>query len=600
MLYDVPKTAFKVLMEVEKTIPAYQRDFVWESDDVSSFIENLYDAYIDGRDTYFCGSMVLYYNQTTNKYEIVDGQQRISVIFILLAKLINSFPGNTFMNTHKENFIVESKMNGSKRYKFWHRNIEIMNFISEVTSGDIKRDEITDESIAQKSLYDCHEAIDVFVDDRFGINDKKDAEKIDAFIRYITEKCFVVHYLANDMADALLTYSRLNSGGKKLVHTEVLKGLIYAAAEKKHQDWDALDKKWSDFWDKLTTPTKIGSNKADKAKELIKQESFLAYFLLSYYPNEVNKHFGSSDGFPPISKLTEFLQGEAGDKLFKDPMALMNSLNKCVDRVLQIRTGIHSDKDISNYYRDIALLSQTQTQPLIFILGMSNNDIYLKELLGYVFKLTFIFTSSVNGTGSTAGTWRSLAKNMRDLIESNINEQEVVTQMKYHLKEKIQIFYESHFYEHILKKDIFSNTNQLKKVLRVLEIIIRQNVHGSDNRQYADWYGLKKQEADHINPKDLAAKDAENNNMIGNAALLNKTVNGSLKKLPFDSEKKQSAYKRSKYFHARAIVIDSSEGFGWEKNAINQIKTTKYLDDNIIYDRSLEIEEIFRKYLLSD
>jgi len=63
---------------------------------------------------------------------------------------------------------------------------------------------------------------------------------------------------------------------------------------------------------------------------------------------------------------------------------------------------------------------------------------------------------------------------------------------------------------------------------------------------------------------------------------------------------KQNAYKRSKYFHARAIVIDPSEGHGWWKNAINQIKTIKFLDDKIILDRSLEIEEIFRKYLLND
>ena len=43
---------------------------------------------------------------------------------------------------------------------------------------------------------------------------------------------------------------------------------------------------------------------------------------------------------------------------------------------------------------------------------------------------------------------------------------------------------------------------------------------------------------------------------------------------------KQNAYKRSKYFHARAIVIDLSEGHGWEKNAINQIKTTDYVTSN--------------------
>ena len=59
------------IMQVPKSIPAYQRDFVWEQPLIQSYVENLYEAF-ESSESYFTGSMVFYKNRDT--YEIVDGQ----------------------------------------------------------------------------------------------------------------------------------------------------------------------------------------------------------------------------------------------------------------------------------------------------------------------------------------------------------------------------------------------------------------------------------------------------------------------------------------------------------------------------------------------
>ena len=87
MLSQTAKKSFRYLLETTKTMPAYQRGFVWEPDIVQSFVGNICEASEDNNiDSYFCGSMVLFQNQD-NVYEIVDGQQRTTVVHILVSYL---------------------------------------------------------------------------------------------------------------------------------------------------------------------------------------------------------------------------------------------------------------------------------------------------------------------------------------------------------------------------------------------------------------------------------------------------------------------------------------------------------------------------------
>jgi uncharacterized protein with ParB-like and HNH nuclease domain len=58
------------------TVPKYQRAFSWDDENVANFLADVNTAFTDGAPEYFMGSVVL--QGTDQKYEVVDGQQRLT------------------------------------------------------------------------------------------------------------------------------------------------------------------------------------------------------------------------------------------------------------------------------------------------------------------------------------------------------------------------------------------------------------------------------------------------------------------------------------------------------------------------------------------
>ncbi len=84
-----------VIREVFKAwycIPHYQRPYLWSEEQVLQLLEDTMTAYLNQPDTeYFLGSMVLRIQErkdphlTYTEYELLDGQQRLTTLFLLFA-----------------------------------------------------------------------------------------------------------------------------------------------------------------------------------------------------------------------------------------------------------------------------------------------------------------------------------------------------------------------------------------------------------------------------------------------------------------------------------------------------------------------------------
>ena len=75
-----------VLLQVQKVIPVYQREYVWDDSLRDNFIDNILEAFRSETD-YFIGSMV-FQKREGGTYEVVDGQQRLTTIFILVCAMV--------------------------------------------------------------------------------------------------------------------------------------------------------------------------------------------------------------------------------------------------------------------------------------------------------------------------------------------------------------------------------------------------------------------------------------------------------------------------------------------------------------------------------
>lgn len=236
---------------------------------------------------------------------------------------------------------------------------------------------------------------------------------------------------------------------------------------------------------------------------------------------------------------------------------------------------------------------------MIFILGITDSNVLLERLLPYVYKLTFIFTTSVTGTGATSNVWRSLAKTARANRQSKLTDNETADILQQEILKFINQYFESNFRDFINKADAFSSTDKLKKVLRQLEIILRTNA-GADKQNYSDWYGQRKINCDHLEPKELAKNHLENFNMIGNATLLKEPTNKGLRATPFQDKKKQEVLRTSQFYHTRSLVDDGSQEFSSIKEALSILKNVNEINDDTIFQRTAEIMELFKRYLTAE
>ena len=68
--------------DISYQIPIYQRDFEWGDEEIFQLIEDINDIELQEDNNYYLGSLIVY--SKNNVYEIIDGQQRLTTLYLLL------------------------------------------------------------------------------------------------------------------------------------------------------------------------------------------------------------------------------------------------------------------------------------------------------------------------------------------------------------------------------------------------------------------------------------------------------------------------------------------------------------------------------------
>jgi Protein of unknown function DUF262 len=68
-------------------IPPYQRPYSWEKENVQQLLDDIWEAYASNDNEYFIGSIITIERERDRRYEVVDGQQRLTSLNLVLARL---------------------------------------------------------------------------------------------------------------------------------------------------------------------------------------------------------------------------------------------------------------------------------------------------------------------------------------------------------------------------------------------------------------------------------------------------------------------------------------------------------------------------------
>lgn len=100
-IYDKQKSLFD--LGDNYIIPLYQRPYAWEDKEITQLIEDIDD--VEENQKYFIGSLIV--SQEDGYWEVIDGQQRLTTLFLLLNVLgINTAKTLSFACRDKSNYTL--------------------------------------------------------------------------------------------------------------------------------------------------------------------------------------------------------------------------------------------------------------------------------------------------------------------------------------------------------------------------------------------------------------------------------------------------------------------------------------------------------------
>lgn len=254
---NVNKQSVAQLLETGKTtpfvIPEYQRPYAWSDDQVTVLFDDLWEftATLGGSEregTYFLGCIVSYENDNKEQ-EIIDGQQRLTSLFLLLRAIYSHLINSDEQNDKTEHFIKliqptiwrTDKLTGKVDYKSTlltsrvvnNSGNEILRLILETGTTDSKA---TDNYSRNYSLFQK----------MFKDHASKSPLMIYDFIYAVLNQAILLPITADSQDTALIIFNTLNARGLPLSDADIFKAKIYNHLDndgKKEfiEAWKALD-----------------------------------------------------------------------------------------------------------------------------------------------------------------------------------------------------------------------------------------------------------------------------------------------------------------------------------------------------------------------
>lgn len=201
-------------------IPSYQRGYRWGKDEVYRLLD---DIYTNGANNYCLQPVVV--RKNLDRYELIDGQQRLTTMFILLKYI-------------QKEFKPRIKLNYSLSYETRTNSEAFLNSVDK---------ELAETNIDFFHIYNAYQTINGWF-----IDQKDDVIAADKLYEYLVERVKIIWYEVDESEDAIALFTRLNIGKIPLTSAELVKAMFLSRDNNSEMDrekqeeislqWDNIEK----------------------------------------------------------------------------------------------------------------------------------------------------------------------------------------------------------------------------------------------------------------------------------------------------------------------------------------------------------------------
>ncbi len=242
---NAPALNLREFFSESYAVPLYQREYSWSENEIDDLFQDLSDFVESKQSYYFLGQVIVADCETSERFYIVDGQQRTTSVLILLAAISNQMKTISGLKEDKElNFLFNelqlllkyAKKDGlSPRVKVADDGNDMVIALIDESKKPNEEEEWSNTCENLVNAYD-------FLAERLnGVC--KDTASLVEFYNKVVEGVIFVRLEVDSEEEAIGIYERTNNRGLELDSADLIKNTTFSKLKK--NDFDRAASLWS-------------------------------------------------------------------------------------------------------------------------------------------------------------------------------------------------------------------------------------------------------------------------------------------------------------------------------------------------------------------
>ena len=229
----------RTIFSREYQIPMFQREYSWEQEQCETLWDDLIDFHNekDKKDKYFLGNIVVHPIDESEKFSVIDGQQRLTTLLLLIRAL---FDNAGTVKALEECLKIKDKLSSELT-----NNIRLN---SDVIEGDKKNlEKIILEGRCDDENSRLYINYDMFKKKISDWKQGKTSDELNKLILTFLDNVVLLPILCETEDDALNIFETINNRGLSLSDADIFKSKLYAGIESSKRS-EFIDE-WNELYD---------------------------------------------------------------------------------------------------------------------------------------------------------------------------------------------------------------------------------------------------------------------------------------------------------------------------------------------------------------
>ncbi|WP_102155919.1 DUF262 domain-containing protein [Tsuneonella flava] len=278
-------------------VPDYQRGYAWDEKQVQDLLQDLDHLIDDGiSQKHYTGTLVLSHEGRPDRFNVVDGQQRLTTLVILAKVLFDHLPENERPRIERL-YLKRGKLGSAEQVLTL--NSDTRRFFENVILDDRPKSSEPSRLESHDRLVEARKVIRKWIQKRL-----KSGTQIKDVMRTLESDMGFIVFAPTEDAETGVMFEVINNRGKDLSELEKIKNyLIYCSVKLNAAKLrESIDSEWSEILKYLHTAKKTADSD---------ENSFLRYCMAVHF--SLNKS-DSQNGYVELKKLLALDQAIATEE----------------------------------------------------------------------------------------------------------------------------------------------------------------------------------------------------------------------------------------------------------------------------------------------